>query len=634
MTFEELLNQLAEDYLNPPSFPDGKKDADRNGHTRLAELQTRYSLSSLKIQKLLVTAGVFEPVKTSSAFYTVKRLFDAGRSVDEIRSATGLSKAAVNAFLPYERGAKELDKLGVDISGDAARKRKQRSAEEMKKENARNILAENMSDEALWNALDEHYRETFITSSGQRFGINLSITEDGDGDKPELTVSVLNRGMIHIPQAEVFNAYHKALEEKALNGDGEDTGKYDEYLRPVFVYLGVLDGDRSEVTTKRDVRESDVCSCCGRIGAPLYSVSSFADLITLDDYFREANRATWTEEQWREAELIEMTLTSEREKYNQKIEAAKDSKVVKAFNEEGERQLCQFCAETIYHALVDGDAPYVGSKTDYRDFQVEWAKKLYKDQLVSTGERWTDDGDIFKAVDTTGTEHFFTLSYREIGPLLSFDAQEVHRLTKAGKRAVNNTDTDYEYHTLIELAAGDDKEQRLYTGLLELMDKVSIGLKSPTLERGQLRTTGTMIPVYVDEGEYGFKIDGKVYSGDEVARMASGTEGWQMQFQIKDPTDDILRKNEYLMPVRLGKKELVDDTLELLRLFTENGEFISDHDADNFSHLFKNVLKKLKLYNDSNPRGFGKLAGMGIIKALGWYEGTEWHQEQVREIIR
>ena len=38
MTFEELLNQLAEDYLNPPILPDGKKDADRNGHTRLLYL--------------------------------------------------------------------------------------------------------------------------------------------------------------------------------------------------------------------------------------------------------------------------------------------------------------------------------------------------------------------------------------------------------------------------------------------------------------------------------------------------------------------------------------------------------------------------------------------------------------------
>ena len=107
-----------------------------------------------------------------------------------------------------------------------------------------------------------------------------------------------------------------------------------------------------------------------------------------------------------------------------------------------------------------------------------------------------------------------------------------------------------------------------------------------------------------------------------------------MHFQSKDPTDDVLRQNEYLMPAGLGKKELVDDTLELLRLFAEDEKFISDHDKDNFIHLFESVLKKLKLYYDSNQRGFGKLAGMGIVKVLGWLEGTEWCQEQVRKIIR
>jgi len=149
-----------------------------------------------------------------------------------------------------------------------------------------------------------------------------------------------------------------------------------------------------------------------------------------------------------------------------------------------------------------------------------------------------------------------------------------------------------------------------------------------------LRKTGTIIPVYIREGEYGFMIDGRIYSGDELAHMASNAEGWQIQFQVKDPSEDVLRADEYLMPVRLGVKELVDDTLELLRLFTRDAEFISDHDEDNFTYLFEGVLKKLKLYNDSNPRGFGKLAGMEIIRVLEWYEGTEWSRDRVREIIR
>ena len=88
------------------------------------------------------------------------------------------------------------------------------------------------------------------------------------------------------------------------------------------------------------------------------------------------------------------------------------------------------------------------------------------------------------------------------------------------------------------------------------------------------------------------------------------------------------------MHVRLGRKELVDDTLELIRLFTEEGFFISEHDEMNFDHLFVGILKKLKIYNESNPRKYGKLAGMGIIKSLDMNEETEWYQGKTRKVIR
>lgn len=648
MTFEELLEQIAHDYQNPS---EGEYTADRNGHTRLADLQAMYKLSSLKVQKLLVTAGVYEPVKANSSYYTVKRLHEQGMSVATIMEETSLSKAAVNAFLPYERGAKNLDDLGVEITGDATRKRKQRRNAEMKKENARGVLAETLSDIALWDALDKHCQEQFLTASGQRFSIATVDSSDAVLGNSQFSIRKLpQQESIYIPQQSVFDAYHKAIEEKAgvIKAGADEKvvervslGAYEEFLRPVFIYLGVLDGNRNEVTTKRNVKGLEKCACCGRIGAPLYQVSSFEDLIALDNDFRKAEGAAWPEEQRRKAEFLEKMLESERKRYEQQVEQAKTSKAVLAFNEEGQRQFCQLCAQTIYHALEEGDAPYVGTKVNCRDLPIEMVKQFFEDQLVSTRNRWRDkEGKVFqkeaiyKAMDTEGTEHFFVFSYHRMDSMLAFDAQEVHRLTKAGRRAANNTDTDYEFHHLIYLAEGDDEEQRIYVGLIELMDEIIAGLKNPSLERGHLATTGTIIPVYIKDDEYGFLIDGKVYSGGEFAHMASAVEGWQIQFQVKDPTEAVLRANEYLMPVRLGKKELVDDTLELLRLFTADGKFISEHDEENFNYLFGDVLKKLKLYTDSKPHGFGKLAGMAIIKALEWYEGTEWGQERVREIIR
>ena len=473
---------------------------------RLADLQEKYSLSSLKIQKLLVTAGVYEPVKSTSSYYVVKRLHDAGNTMEEIVRQTGLFKAVVNACIPYERGAKELDRFGVGISGNAARKRKQRSLKEAKKRNARTILADNMSDVALWHTLARHQGERFIATTGQRFAIDvvdqdglaeLVISEPYHHDKAELTISKLlhhdkaelttseplhhdqaelvittipHQGILHISQQAVLDAFHKAIEEK---GGGESgLGNYDEYLRPVFIYLGILGGDRSMVTTRREAPKPEYCSCCGRIGAPLYKVSSFSDLITLEEQFRNAERETWTDDQKKSAEVAEKIMVAERKRYALQIEAAKASRVATAFDAEGERWFCQLCAQTIFYALSEGDAPYVGTKVNCRALSAESARSFYEDQLASTDERWMDkygtifqNEDIYKAGDTDGEEHYFVMLCRQFGALLSFDALEVHRLTKAGKRAVNNTDTDYEFHHLITLVEGDDERQRVYAGL-------------------------------------------------------------------------------------------------------------------------------------------------------------------------
>ena len=54
MTMNELIQAVADAYRNP-----AEGEEDRNGNTRLAVLQEKFHLSSLKVQKILVTAGVY-----------------------------------------------------------------------------------------------------------------------------------------------------------------------------------------------------------------------------------------------------------------------------------------------------------------------------------------------------------------------------------------------------------------------------------------------------------------------------------------------------------------------------------------------------------------------------------------------
>ena len=97
MSIDDLIREVAAAYKNPE-----EGEADRNGNTRLSVLRERFHLSSLKIQKILVTAGVYEPVKGNTAFETVSRFREQGMSAAEIVKATGLSAAAVAACFPYE----------------------------------------------------------------------------------------------------------------------------------------------------------------------------------------------------------------------------------------------------------------------------------------------------------------------------------------------------------------------------------------------------------------------------------------------------------------------------------------------------------------------------------------------------
>ena len=678
MTFDELLEGIAFSYLNPPKNSDGSMDADKNGHTRLTDLQKKYNLSSLKIQKLLVTAGVYQPVKKNSNYYAVKKRWEAGQSVEEIMQDLSLSKAAVNAFLPYERGGKNLDQLGMSITGDASRKRKQRRIDELKKENTRHLLAETMSDEALWNALQEYDQDIFKTEKGQRFRIKTSLDSD-----PVLTISKDNGSLIVITQQEVFDAYHKALEESA--GGNLSLGDFEEYLRPLFVFFGIIHGDRRKTTTKRSLSGIGRCFCCGRSSDNLYVVSNFEDLLKLNTQFEQERKAEWSDT---ERNISEDAFFKDEQEYwtkrrQEQIAAARVSKAVEEFDQEGQRSLCKFCCQTIYDALEEGILPPASRKGGYEQrsddelisYIHEECQPADCDYIQVFGQIYqAEDFDnhsifLYSTMDKVGAMHSFALTVTHLphaeGDLgLSFRATEVHKLTKAGKIAKDNTDTDYDISHFKRCLEGEDPNHKVLVGLAELMEKIKDTLRMHTLSESHntlansitihghhygMGSIGTIIPTYVGQSyrymsmkdrhrvgeEYGFLIDGKLFSGEELALMLSCYEGWQMKFYIDDPSSMPIRNDEALLQIRVSQKDLIDETIELINMFTVAGRFEREKDKDNFVKLFaKTIFEKFHLYHESRPRGYGKLVGMEIIKKLKLIEGTDQCQEMVRREIR
>lgn len=138
-------------------------------HPSLQTIADNLSLNPIKVRKLLITAGVYK----SDIADQVQRAFNAhrnaGLSYTEAITATmkelKLSKASINAYLPYEKGVYFPDDAdAVNISVGAERQRHYRAVTALKK---------NPSEETLWNCVIAFRGYEFKAMSGLPFTYTL-----------------------------------------------------------------------------------------------------------------------------------------------------------------------------------------------------------------------------------------------------------------------------------------------------------------------------------------------------------------------------------------------------------------------------------------------------------------------------
>ena len=88
--------------------------------------------------------------------------------------------------------------------------------------------------------------------------------------------------------------------------------------------------------------------------------------------------------------------------------------------------------------------------------------------------------------------------------------------------------------------------------------------------------------------------------------MLSCYEGWQIKFYIDDPNNMPIRNDEALLQIRLSQKDLIDETIELINMFTVAGRFEREKDKDNFVKQFtKKSLKSFAFTMRAGPGGMG-----------------------------
>lgn len=224
---QQVLEAVTDAYLNPMD-----DTADENGKMSLNVLADEFSMSRIKLRKLLITSGAYETPLSKQ----VNDLFRSGKAVKEIQTITGLSAASISGYLPYQKTIYNLEESTLV----AERLRKYRSRKASVQQLASAIEDGDLDNikETLWNALVVFEGYPFKTAKGLRYSYTMKGNE-----------LFFSRKEKSVTRASVFIALETAidLQQKEVWITGPKLLRCfgASYLYPVFQRLGVIrDGEK------------------------------------------------------------------------------------------------------------------------------------------------------------------------------------------------------------------------------------------------------------------------------------------------------------------------------------------------------------------------------------------------------
>ena len=232
-TMKQFLDEIKEIYLNPPEHI-----ADENGRMPLNLLAEEFSMTPIKIRKLLITAGAYH-TPTSDLVHS---LFKSGKNVKEIKAITGLSEASISGYLPYRKVIYNLE----ESTNLALRLRKYRHRKAMTEklvsamENADAVLPYDL----LWEVIVAFAEYSFTTSKGLRFNYTIKGNELHISRK-EKSVTKSSVYIAFKMAMELQREGHKITGPKMLGCFGAS------YLYPIFIRIGVIRDGEEETDLQR-----------------------------------------------------------------------------------------------------------------------------------------------------------------------------------------------------------------------------------------------------------------------------------------------------------------------------------------------------------------------------------------------
>lgn len=211
---KELMAAVAESY-------------EENGELKLTAEE--FSMSALKVRKLLITAGVY----SSEISDEINMLYSQGKTVEQLQRITGLKKSSINGYLPYTKMVYKPEELSLNAERIKVFRNRQGTVK---------ALVAEKCGQNLWNAVVAFQKYPFHTASGLPFTYTLKEGRNGDYNR-ELLVNRRNRSKM-LAWSSVMRAFHKALElqgttVKCPKALGDIRGI--SYIYPILYRFGIIE---------------------------------------------------------------------------------------------------------------------------------------------------------------------------------------------------------------------------------------------------------------------------------------------------------------------------------------------------------------------------------------------------------
>ena len=224
----ELLEAVSAAYLSPQAGC-----ADRNGHALLSTLAEDFSMTPIKVRKLLVTAGVYK----TPASKMVMELKEQGKTLKEIGQITGLSAASVSGYLPYQKTVYKLNELSATAERLKVYRSRKKAVEQL-----RNVMDEGEMDEireCLWETMQLFEGYVFRTSKGLKYHYAIKGNEIFFSRKEKS----VTQATVDLALETVFSLWNSG---KTITGPKKLGCFGASYLYPVFIRLGVIRNEKAD----------------------------------------------------------------------------------------------------------------------------------------------------------------------------------------------------------------------------------------------------------------------------------------------------------------------------------------------------------------------------------------------------